>query len=354
MEAGVFRQVFDKGPTAYLLLSRQGDVLAANRSAEALLGRETPIDPTSTLFDLFGDDSGRLAEHLALSTGTGSKVAASGLIRGGAFDGLRRRMDFLRIEDDGDVRVLAYVHGDGPSGFREHTNLVRQLNTELSRQRALAERLEEARARSDYLHRELIHRIKNNLTIIGGMIRIRARELEDGQARQELQAVALRIQSMSLVHQLLDRTAELEVVDAGALIEELCALLVDSLVPEEVDLVCDVVRTRLHVEDAIALCLLINELVSNALKHAFPEGRSGRISITLQQPTDTQLSLRVADDGAGAPTPIGVAASTGHGMDILHALADRLTGTLAHDQGAGMAWILTFQPRAPTEDLAAE
>ena len=365
---GIYRRLFGQSPAALIAVAQDGTIRAMNAAAAELVG-PMPEGPAPHLTDVLSDyGTDRLMDRVRLSFGTSGKIATATEIAVGQLQGVRRRIDLHRVPgdaemgaggsakgDDADPLVLIHIHPEGASAFREHTDLVRRLNTELSRQRALSLRLEKALTRSDYLHRELIHRVKNNLAILGSLIRLRARDLGDGVARRELDAVALRIQSMALVHQLLDRTSRLEIVDAAELIDDLCGLLSDGLVPDGVDLVWTVSEdgVELHVEDAIALGLLINELVSNALKHAFPEGRTGSISIDLTREAGDVMTLRVADDGAGGAVPISAGAKSGHGLEILHALADRMGGTLKIDTGAGTAWSLRFTPRVPQE-LAAE
>ncbi|CAM4281199.1 PAS domain-containing sensor histidine kinase [Palleronia rufa] len=353
MRKGMYQELFFRSPTPCLVVDRDGRVVEANAACARLFGM-TP-EKGSRLSDLLEDRGDRLATDLARAAGSDGQMPSAGTLATGSLAGLRIRLSMrgMRLPDRDAPLVTIHLRENEPGAFRAHTDLIRRLNGELRRQRALQDRLETALEREKYLHGELIHRIKNNLALLSSLIRVRGRRHEDPEVRRVLEEVDLRTRSIALVHDLLDRNQTLSVVNSEELITELCALMSRSLVPDSVELHCDVEALELHNEDATALCLLINELVTNALKHAFVDGRKGRIDLDFRRNGVEKMELHIRDDGRGMQGDAPPMAQDGHGTGILHALAEQLRGELIADVDEGTAWRLIFHPRAP-QDMAAE
>lgn len=179
---------------------------------------------------------------------------------------------------------------------------------------------------ADVLVHEAYHRISNHLHLLVSLIGMRAREHPDPAVREELMQVRRRILAIARLHGELQQTHDDQALDIGPYLERLGEDLRLSFVSEtkaglRIEFV--VQPGKMDSEKAITLALIINELVTNAMKYA----GQGRISVRLDHLSDGRWRLLVADDGPGLP-PSGPASEPGHGLDLIRLLARKLRGDL--------------------------
>lgn len=150
------------------------------------------------------------------------------------------------------------------------------------------------------LIKEIHHRVKNNLQMVSSLLSIQSREISDTKARQVIKDSHTRVQSMGLIHQFLYRKDEFRSIDISAYVATLAAQLAKAHSPSQANISIDteVDNIYLDVDTAIPIGLIINELVTNALKHAFPDNETGTIRISLQACKE-KLVLKVSDNGKG-------------------------------------------------------
>ncbi|MCB0768683.1 MAG: sensor histidine kinase, partial [Flavobacteriales bacterium] len=160
--------------------------------------------------------------------------------------------------------------------------------------------IEQALKEKELLLREIHHRVKNNLQVISSLLSIQSRGITDLKAREAVRDSRDRVKSMALIHQDLYKEDDLTGIDLPTYVNKLARSLVSShqLAPEQITLSTNVEPLVLDVDTAIPLGLILNELLTNALKYAFPEGRPGRLWITIREAND-QLHVEVRDDGVG-------------------------------------------------------
>lgn len=168
--------------------------------------------------------------------------------------------------------------------------------------RALGQRnaaVESALKEKELLLRELNHRVKNNMQTVGSLLRLQARNVTDEGTRRALQEAMMRVKSLALVHQDLYTGTALTSVSMDQYVSKLAQGLVRSHgLQERVDLRIDVDPVKLEVDSAVPIGLILNELITNALKHAFPNGAGGMIAVSLKEQEEVLL-LEVRDDGVG-------------------------------------------------------
>ena len=205
--------------------------------------------------------------------------------------------------------------------------------------RIRAERaLEEALKTSDVLLHEVNHRVKNSLQIVTSLLMLQARQAEDPMLRQGLMEARGRIAVIAGMHQRLYSTSQHDRVDFGDYIGDLAAETLQSLGGN------DRIRFATQIEpgiiivlnQAVSLALVVTELVTNAIKYAFPDGRDGQIRLALERAGETVV-LTIADDGVGLPGSFDLARQESLGMKIVTALVRQVRGTLsigATDVGA--------------------
>lgn len=215
-----------------------------------------------------------------------------------------------------------------------------RLGVEAARtQEALARAGESSRLQG-LLLQEMAHRTKNDLQFLASMLQIEGRALEAGMGRASLLSAASRIAVVGRVHSLLQRGGPAH-ADMQPLIDELCADLRVSLVGvRPVALRAEVEPCVLPLETARSTALIVNELVTNALKHAFPDERPGNVKIRLAREQDEAV-LIVEDDGVGLPSVSPSRA--GFGQKLVRSLAQQLGGALTiHTEPIGTRCELRF------------
>jgi two-component system, sensor histidine kinase PdtaS len=159
--------------------------------------------------------------------------------------------------------------------------------------------VEAALKEKELLLRELHHRVKNNMQTVGSLLRLQARNVSDEGTRRALQEAMMRVKSLALVHQDLYKDTVLASVSMDLYMTKLAnGLLRSHGMEERVALMLNVAPVRLEVDSAVPLGLILNELITNALKHAFPGDRTGSLFVVLKD-QDEMLLLEVRDDGIG-------------------------------------------------------
>ena len=218
-------------------------------------------------------------------------------------------------------------------------------NTDITGRKRMEEAAQTSLREKETLLREIHHRVKNNMQVISSLLNLQAGHIADEEARRMLKEGQLRIRSMALIHEKLYQARDLSKIDFAAYLQSLASFLFQffKVDPEQVRLETDLEDVRLDINTAVPCGLLVNELVSNALKHAFPDGRRGTVWIKLRREKDGTLKLRVADDGVGLPKGFDYRSSESFGLQIAHLLIEQLEGTIAVEGKKGTAFCITFR-----------
>lgn len=194
------------------------------------------------------------------------------------------------------------------------------------------------------LLREIHHRVKNNLQFISSLLNLQARHEKDGQSRSVLREGQNRVKSMALIHQNLYQEHNLTGVEIKSYLENLIKSLFHSynVSPDLIRLKLDIEPIRLDVDTMVPLGLIINELVSNALKYAFPEGREGWIEVSLRE-EGGQLFLRVSDNGIGLKDKNPEKDGHSFGYRLIHAFQTQLNASLELKSDPGTTVTMRIQ-----------
>jgi two-component sensor histidine kinase len=184
------------------------------------------------------------------------------------------------------------------------------------------ESLQQALAAQAELQREADHRVKNNLQLISSLVMLHGRRAVDEGAKQALRAVQQRITAVSAAHRHVTRDTGSEQVDLAALVRELAGDLAAAAGRDGIEIALELEQVFVPAPNAAPLALILNEALGNALAHAFPDERPGRVVVTLAR-TAAGFELSVSDDGVGQ-----AGAAPGFGKTILQLLAQQLRGKL--------------------------
>lgn len=236
---------------------------------------------------------------------------------------------------------MSPIHTDGK--VEGVSCLAHDITEKKRTERAVMESLRE----KEVLLKEVHHRVKNNLQIISSIFNLQRDHVDgDPQALELLLESRNRIHSMSFIHESLYQNKNFSQVDFAQYIEGLCRNLVLSYsLCGKVRLHTELQHIMLDLDKAIPCGLILNELISNALKHAFPEGREGIISIGLNE-HGKQICISVGDDGLGFPKDFDTGRDRGLGMELVEMLTDQLDGKVvqSHPPGTpGTAYLITFE-----------
>ncbi len=198
--------------------------------------------------------------------------------------------------------------------------------------------------RKEIFLKEIHHRVKNNLQVISSLLDLQARASKDERVVSMLKESQNRLRSMSLIHEKLYATEESRGVSFSEYIHDLAAHLRNSYAQNAraVKMEVDVDEISMDMDLAVPCGLIISELVSNALKYAFPDGRAGTVRIGLHPGEDWTLVLTVADDGVGVPPEVSYTEPATLGLRIVSSLANQLKGTLKMDASRGTVFTLTI------------
>lgn len=249
----------------------------------------------------------------------------------------------------GEERWISWVTND----VRQDGRLVGRIafGIDITGRRQAEEQLRASLHEKEVLLREVHHRVKNNLQVISSLLSLQSGHLKDSPAAALFKESQDRIKSMALVHERLYQSKNLARVGAADYIRNLTAHLVRSYKVESA-VACRVEAddTLLHVDTAIACGLILNELVSNALKHAFPGRPAGappaEVVVTLSR-QGSRIRLTVRDNGRGLPEGLDLATAPTLGMRLVRSLTAQLGGELELERRGGAGFRLTFEERAP-------
>jgi len=211
------------------------------------------------------------------------------------------------------------------------------------------ERISAALAEKEVLLKEVHHRVKNNLQIICSLLYLQSDSIPDEQSRSYFRENQDRILSMALVHERLYKSNDFTSVGFEEYIRDLCTHLFDSYLadPGLITLKVDAGGLSIAVDRAIPWGLIINELVSNALKHAFPDSRAGEISIRFHEDEDDGLILTVADTGVGMPPGLDFKNTGTLGLQLVNMLARQLNGQISMEGTTGTGFTIRARRSCP-------
>jgi two-component sensor histidine kinase len=192
------------------------------------------------------------------------------------------------------------------------------------------------------LARELHHRVRNNLQLIQGMLDIYANSLVDGLPKQDIEAIARRVMTLAQVYNHLLGIGLSRTIDFGTYVKSLCSILPDIQVTQnrDVELICEAYSMVLDLDKVTSLGMVIAELITNSYGHGFPDGKSGKIAVSLSElgPPGT-ATLTVKDNGVGLE---GAAERKRHGLGLVRQLMEKVNGSFELQSGEGTTAILTF------------
>ena len=344
--------LFDLAPVGYCTISEEGLILEANLTASSLLGvvRSALVKQPITRFILKGDqDIYYLHRKYLFEAHSGSSGQT----------GESRAFELRMVKKDGapfwaQLEVTAAQENDG-------TPVCRVVMSDITESKRAEESLRESEealrvmlSEKEVLLKEVHHRVKNNLQVISSLISLQADSLADSRLQEGLRDVRDRVQTIALVHEMLYQADDLARLDFAEYATSLLQYLWRShgTAAEKVRLNLSFAPLLLPVEAAVHCGLILNELVSNAIKHAFPNGTGSgtesvtgcEVSVALDHdPATGAICLRVSDNGVGLPADLEWRQSSSLGLRLVQMLAGQMRGTVQTGPGPDLGLGTEFQ-----------
>lgn len=206
-------------------------------------------------------------------------------------------------------------------------------------------RIKNSLEEKEVLLKEIHHRVKNNLQVISGLLNLQAQHITDEKSREIYKESQNRVISMALIHEELYQARDLARVDFAAYIRNLAKNLFASygMKSGNVKLVLETDEMNMVVDTAIPCGLIINELISNALKHAFPNGSEGEIRVRFHETEEGEYELLISDNGVGLPEGLDIWQTSSLGMQLVTVLTSQLGGELNVRSDEGTEFSICFK-----------
>lgn len=207
------------------------------------------------------------------------------------------------------------------------------------------EQVEASLREKEALIKEMSHRVTNNLQVITSLLNLQAGYIADEPARRVFMESQNRLKALALIHEKLYQSEDLTSIDFSGYLRNLVVHLFHAykINAHAVALQINVDSIILDIDRAIPCGLIVNELVSNALKYAFPNGKAGEIRIDLHEDEEKRLTLMISDNGVGFPAEMDFRQTASLGMQLVNTLTDQIGGTIALTRNNGTVFKLMFR-----------
>jgi PAS domain S-box-containing protein len=317
-----FRRVVESAPNAMVMISAAGRIEMVNAQAEIVFGYARS-EMLGKPVEMLVPERFR-GHHPGLRRSFFSDPKSRPMGEGRDLYGLRNDGSEFPVE----IGLNPIETDEGPMVLSAIVDISERKQREREIERALKEK--------DILLGEIHHRVKNNLHVIHSLLDLQSARISDPLVQSMLLDSQNRIKSMALIHQTLYQSKDFSGVDFATFLDSLIPTLISTYGADpsliELSIAADDVTLPLSV--AIPCGLLVNELISNALKHAFPNGRSGKIVVAVEATQDVErhgerVALTVGDNGVGIPDDLDLAQTETLGLQLVSLLTDQLHGTLA-------------------------
>jgi two-component sensor histidine kinase len=219
------------------------------------------------------------------------------------------------------------------------------ISKDITERKRADDRLRASLREKEVMLKEIHHRVKNNLQIISSLLDMQARKIADPAVQAMLAESRNRVRSMALIHEQLYQSHDLAGIELDGYVRNLAESLLRSYrIPNQaVALKVEIDKISLDINRSIPCALILNELLSNALKHAFPPNLpSAQLSISMTCTADQQYRLEVHDNGVGFPTEVDFRATRSLGMQLVNTLVSQLEGTIALERSGGTRFVICF------------
>jgi len=324
-----FRSLAEQSPSM-IFINKKGEVVYANKRCEEIMGykREEFYSPDFDFLSLIAPES---RDHV--------KASFSRHMKGEEVP----PYEYTLVTKDGkkipaiDTTKLILYEGE---------NALLGIITDITERKRAEELIKASLEEKEVLLKEIHHRVKNNLQIISSLLYLQSKGVKDEKTLEVFRDSQSCVKSMALIHEKIYASGDLAKIDFGEYIRDLTDNLFSSygINADKVALKIDVKDVSFGVNLAVPCGLIINELISNSLKHAFPEGKTGEIVVSLRVAKEKEVELIVSDNGIGIPEDLDYKNTDSLGTQLVVNLVEKqLKGTIELDRKGGTTLTIKFK-----------
>jgi PAS domain S-box-containing protein len=260
------------------------------------------------------------------------------------FNGKPQQFEFaVKSEDHGTIWLQAFLNPVYVDGKLEEVSCLMYDNTE---RKLIDRKIRDSLKEKEVLLQEVHHRVKNNLQVISSILNLQSSYVSDPSTLDILQESQNRIKSMSFIHETLYRTTDFSSINFSEYIKSLTYNLIQSYRLQNctIDFVADIDTIEMSIDQSIPCGLIVNELVSNALKYAYKGRKKGKLIVELKE-NGNEVSLKISDDGVGLPENFKFEKNDSLGVQLVYSLTEQLDGTIEVNSEKGTSFLITFEKR---------
>jgi PAS domain S-box-containing protein len=329
--ADQFRLALEAAPTGMMMVDSEGRIVLVNAQVEKLFGYARE--------ELIGEPIEKLvperfrAHHPGFRNNFYHQPEARPMGGGRDLFGLRKDGSEMPIEI-----------GLNPLRTAQGTFVLSSI-VDITERKRLESALRQQLRERDVLLQEVHHRVKNNLQVISSLISLQRNSVGDDRSHSALDECATRVQAIALIHEQLYQARDFSSVPFYEYTHNLAATIfrTSGTSLDAVRLQLEIEPISVAVDTAIPCGLILSELITNSLKHAFPNGRTGTLRVALTSDSDGERALTVADDGVGLPEKFDPNSCQSLGMHLIHSLTDQIRGRFEYASDNGATFTLYFR-----------
>lgn len=217
-----------------------------------------------------------------------------------------------------------------------------QLTRKIENQKITENKLSQSLQEKEVLLKEIHHRVKNNLQMVMSLLRLHSSFVDSEISKNVLQESEVRIRSMAMVHEKLYQSTTLRNIDLGSYIESLAQSLIETYNSGYIQLNLKVESFKVSIDTAIPCGLIVNELITNVLKHAFTPNQEGELRIMLSRTDSAEIKLEISDNGKGLPANLDTTKPDSLGLQLLQTLSSQINAEVDVRSNNGTSVSLTF------------
>lgn len=324
----MFRQLFLNAPIAIAFMDKRQEIKTVNKAFTEIFGFQTE------------EVKGLDIDQLIVPE---EEKDAAREISDSIFKGKTEQSSGKRLRKDG--RLIDVLIYGVPVTVDDKKVAIFGIYIDITDRKETEEKVKKSLIEKEVLLAEIHHRVKNNLAVIMGLLELQSYNTSSEEASEVLKASQMRINSIALVHEKLYQNEDLSEISFDVYVKQLTDVIVSSLSSKEADVSIDIdaEAVELTVSQAIPCGLIINELITNAYKHAFTGRKSGNIYISLTE-ENSLVKLLVSDDGVGIPAKANFENPQSLGLTLIQTLSKQLNGNAAFsDLDPGTQFSLEFE-----------
>jgi PAS domain S-box-containing protein len=327
---GKYRELFETAPDGYIVTDSSGDIQEANQAALALFNRS------------INDLKGKSFSVLLTSRSVEEFIRRLADLNTGESTPSRWEME---IPSEAGGYIWTSITVASLRDEENHINRLLWLIRDISRRKQAEEIIKASLVEKELMLKEIHHRVKNNLQIISSLVSLQVDGLPDERLHEALNDIRDRVRTIALVHEKLYQTADLARLNFSDYTSSLMSYMwrVYGAAAKNIRLILDIKPVFLPIDAALHCGLILNELASNALKHAFPQSAEGEVTVSaVNDQKSGTLVIRVCDNGIGLPPDLDFRQARSLGLRLVQMLVEQMYGSIQTGSGPGSEFIITL------------